>query len=91
MYSSSKCRPAANWRTATGLLRISTVNAAFLRSALGETVNKQTLTDPTQNVRAASALCAQWRSKGRSCYDRGADRVEPAHSVAARTVASATA
>lgn len=52
----------------TGLLQINDVNHPYLRAALGEWVDRWTLTDPVQNVRAAAALCDYWRDRGSSCY-----------------------
>jgi hypothetical protein len=68
MYATSRCRPGSRWTTSTGLLRISDVNAGFLAKALATAVNSTTLTDPVLNIRAAAALCTQWRTMGKSCY-----------------------
>ena len=69
MWRESRCNPAMRSRTSdTGLLQINDINLPYLRNALGEQVDRWTLTDPTQNVRAAAALCEFWVSAGRSCY-----------------------
>jgi hypothetical protein len=69
MWRESRCNPALRSRTSdTGLLQINDVNLPYLRTALGEQVDRWTLVDPIQNVRAAAALCEFWVSAGRSCY-----------------------
>lgn len=69
MWRESNCWPLTRSRTRdSGLLQINDVNLRYLRSALGEWVDRYTLLDPVQNVRAAAALCSYWRSAGRSCY-----------------------
>ena len=69
MWRESRCNPAMRSHTSdTGLMQINDINLPFLRSALGEPVDRWTLTDPTQNVRAAAALCDCWVAARRSCY-----------------------
>jgi hypothetical protein len=68
-WRESKCWPAIRSTTSdTGLLQINDITLSFLNTALGETVDKTTLTDPVQNVRAAAALCTFWVENHRSCY-----------------------
>lgn len=63
------CDPTLRSPTSdTGLTQINDVNHRFLRTALGEWVDRWTLTDPIQNVRAAAALCVFWRAEGSGCY-----------------------
>ena len=69
MWRESKCTPTSRSRTFdTGLLQINDINLAHLRVVLGQTVDQSTLTDPTQNIRAAAALCSYWDARGRGCY-----------------------
>ncbi len=68
MSSTSGCTPTRRWSTATGLLRISAVNAAYLGLVLKTPINRTTLQDPTVNIRSAAALCTLWRANGKSCY-----------------------
>jgi hypothetical protein len=68
MWSTSRCNPSARWATSTGLLRISTINSAYLARVLGQPVNRAALTDATTNIRSAAALCTQSRRGGKSCY-----------------------
>lgn len=69
MWRESRCTPDVRSTTSdSGLLQINDVNLPYLRIALGEWVDRYTLLDPVQNVRAAAALCAYWRNAGRSCY-----------------------
>jgi|GEM_PF-3196563 len=68
MWATSRCDPSKRWTSSGGLLRISDVNHAFLTGALGERVDRATLAQPAQHVRAAAALCLQWRARGSSCY-----------------------
>lgn len=68
-WRESQCWPEVRSTTSdTGLLQINDVSLGFLTTALGEPVDRTTLTDPVQNVRAAAALCEFWASHGRSCY-----------------------
>lgn len=68
-WRESQCWPAIRSTTSdTGLLQINDITLSFLNEALGEPVDRTTLTDPVQNVRAAAALCTFWASNGRSCY-----------------------
>jgi hypothetical protein len=65
----SGCWPDVRSRTSdTGLLQINDISLDFLTTALGEPVDRWTLTEPVQNIRAAAALCDFWASNGRSCY-----------------------
>ena len=75
--TSPRCRRSwpAN-RTATrprdsacdsGLLQINDVNLAWLTTQLGTVVDRTTLTDPAQNIRAAAVLCTFWTGRGKSC------------------------
>jgi soluble lytic murein transglycosylase-like protein len=68
MWRESRCEPAVRSRTSdTGLLQINDINHPYLRRALGEWVDRWTLTDPAQNVRAAAALCTYWQQAGAGC------------------------
>jgi len=69
MWRESNCWPAVQSPTSdSGLLQINRINDPFLRDALGEWVDKWTLTDPTQNVRAAAALYVYWLNSEGSGY-----------------------
>lgn len=69
MWRESRCWPGVRSRTSdSGLLQINDVNHRFLRTALGEWVDRYTLLDPGQNVRAAAALCTYWARTGAGCY-----------------------
>jgi hypothetical protein len=69
MWRESRCFPTKRSRTSdSGLLQVNDVNLRYLRTALGEWVDRYTLLDPVQNVRAAAALCTYWQRAGRSCY-----------------------
>ena len=69
MYRESNCQPAVRSRTSdTGLLQINDINLQYLRQRMGEWVDRWTLTDPVQNIRAAAQLCTFWAVNGRSCY-----------------------
>lgn len=52
----------------SGLLQINDINHPYLRRVLGEWVDRYTLLDARQNIRAAAALCTFWRRAGYSCY-----------------------
>lgn len=68
-WRESNCTPTVRSRTRdSGLWQINDINHRYLRTALGEWVDRYTLLDPVQNVRAAAALCTYWRNAGRSCY-----------------------
>ena len=68
-WRESNCWPDIRSTTSdTGLLQINDISLEFLTTALGEPVDRWTLVDPVQNVRAAAALCEFWASNGRSCY-----------------------
>ncbi len=68
-WRESNCWADVRSRTSdTGLLQINDVTLEFLNTALGEHVDRWTLTDPVQNIRAAAALCAFWAADGSSCY-----------------------
>jgi len=68
MWRESRCTPDVRSRTSdTGLLQINDINHSFLRQRLGEHVDRWTLTDPTQNIRAAAALCVYWHNSGHGC------------------------
>ena len=68
-WRESRCEP---WQRSTtsdsGLWQINDINHLYLRTALGEWVDRYTLLEPVQNVRAAAALCTFWRRAGASCY-----------------------
>jgi hypothetical protein len=69
MWRESRCIPTAQSRTSdSGLLQINRINHKWLRTRLGEAVNKQTLENPVQNIQAAALLCAQSIRSGYSCY-----------------------
>lgn len=61
-------------RSDAGLLQINGINydpsrcGPCLSDMLGEPVDRHTLGDPAQNIRAAVALCEFWRAAGSSCY-----------------------
>lgn len=68
-HRESRCIPNLRSRTSdSGLLQINDINHRYLRGALGEWVDRWTLMDPRQNIRAAAALCTYWLRAGRSCY-----------------------
>lgn len=68
-WRESRCTPTVRSRTRdSGLLQINDINLPYLRTVLGEWVDRYTLLDPVQNVRAAAALCTYWQQRGRSCY-----------------------
>lgn len=68
-WRESNCWPEIRSRTSdTGLLQINDITLSFLNDTLGEPVDRTTLTDPVQNVRAAAALCDFWVRNGSSCY-----------------------
>jgi Transglycosylase SLT domain len=68
-WRESNCWPAIRSKTSdTGLLQINDITLEFLNTELGEPVDRWTLTDPVQNVRAAAALCDFWARNGSSCY-----------------------
>ena len=52
----------------SGLLQINDVNLPWLSRHFGFRVTQQWLMNPTNNIRAAAALCTFWRKAGRSCY-----------------------
>lgn len=61
MWRESRCNPDVRSRTRdSGLLQINDINLRFLRTALGEWVDRYTLLDPVQNIRAAAALFVHW-------------------------------
>lgn len=69
MFRESRCQPGVRSRTRdSGLLQINDQNHPYLRRVLGEQVDRWTLLDPRQNIRAAAALCTFWRNAGSSCY-----------------------
>jgi soluble lytic murein transglycosylase-like protein len=70
MWRESRCQPDAYNRAgrASGLLQVTPVNHPHLRAVLGEWVDRWTLTDPVQNVRAAAVLFDYWSDAGRSGY-----------------------
>lgn len=70
MWRESRCDPHAynSAGRAAGLLQITPVSYPYLRDALGEWVDRWTLMDPEQNVRAAAALFDYWSRAGRSGY-----------------------
>src|SRR3954471_10327258 len=70
MWRESRCQPEAYNRggRAAGLLQITPVSYPYLRDALGEWVDRWTLMEPEQNVRAAAALFDYWAHSGRSGY-----------------------
>ena len=68
-WRESNCWTHVRSRTSdSGLLQINDITLGFLNDELGETVDRHTLTDPVQNVRAAAALCSFWARNGSSCY-----------------------
>jgi len=70
-YRESRCTP---WVVSTtndhGLLQINRVNFQWLSTKFGVPTSQMAtwLKNPTNNIRAASALCTFWRKAGRSCY-----------------------
>jgi hypothetical protein len=67
MARESRCDPTAHSARDSGLLQVNDVNLSWLTTQLGMVVDRTTLTDPTQNIRAAAALCTFWTSRGKSC------------------------
>lgn len=68
-WRETRCWPGLRSRTAdSGLTQINDVNLPWLRRVLGEWVDRYTLMDPRQNIRAAAALCVYWRNAGKGCY-----------------------
>jgi Transglycosylase SLT domain len=62
MWRESRCFHDVRSRTSdSGLLQINDINHTFLRTALDEHVDRWTLLDADQNVRAAAALFRYWR------------------------------
>jgi hypothetical protein len=50
-------------------LQINDINHEWLTTTLGEHVDRYTLKDPEQNIRAAAALCDYWeRRQTTDCY-----------------------
>jgi len=70
MWRESRCEPWAwNARSAdSGLLQVNKINYTWLRTNMGEWVDRWTLQDPRQNIRASAKLCTYWRKAGSSCY-----------------------
>lgn len=71
-WRESRCTPTIVNRTGgdTGLLQVHPVNFAWLSAKFGVPVGqiRPWLKNPTNNVRAAAALCTYWRKAGSSCY-----------------------
>lgn len=68
-YRESRCLPHVRSTTRdTGLLQINDVNHSYLTRALGVRVTKVWLQNPTNNIRAAAALCSFWKRAGKGCY-----------------------
>ena len=68
-WRESNCWAEIRSRTSdSGLLQINDITLSFLNEALAEQVDRFTLMDPVQNVRAAAALCTFWARNGSSCY-----------------------
>jgi hypothetical protein len=67
MARESNCDPTAHSARDSGLLQINDVNLAWLTTQLGTVVDRTTLTDPAQNIRAAAVLCTFWTGRGKSC------------------------
>jgi hypothetical protein len=73
MWRESRCTPTAihhnrNGSIDSGALQVNSITYQYLRKSLGERVDRWSLQDITQNIRAAAALCTYWRTAGRSCY-----------------------
>jgi hypothetical protein len=69
MYRESRCLPYVRSTTRdSGLLQINDVNHTYLRTALNQWVDAETLKRPKQNIRAAAALCVYWIRAGKGCY-----------------------
>ena len=69
MWRETRCIPNLRSTTAdSGLLQVNDINHPYLRGVLGEQVDRHTLFDAVQNVRAAAALCTFWVRSGSSCY-----------------------
>jgi len=70
MWRESRCEPWAwNARSGdSGLLQVNKINLPWLRDHMGEWVDRWTLQDPRQNIRASARLCTFWRNAGKSCY-----------------------
>lgn len=71
MWRESRCEPWA-WNASSadsGLLQVNKINLPWLRDHMGgEWVDRWTLQDPRQNIRASALLCTFWRNAGKSCY-----------------------
>jgi hypothetical protein len=70
MWRESRCDPTA-WNArghASGLLQVTPISYPYLREALGEWVDRWTLQDPEQNVRASAALFDYWAKAGKDGY-----------------------
>lgn len=68
-YRESRCTAVIRSTTRdSGLLQINDVNLPWLSRHFGVQVTQQWLMNPTNNIRAAAALCTFWRKAGRSCY-----------------------
>lgn len=70
MYRESRCNHMA-WNArgrASGLLQVTPISYPYLRQALGEWVDRYTLQDAVQNIRASAALYDYWVSAGKSGY-----------------------
>lgn len=72
MWRESRCQPEAVNRGGgdTGLLQIHPINFPWLSRKFGVPVTKMRtwLKQPTNNVKAAYALCRYWQHAGKSCY-----------------------
>lgn len=70
MWRESRCNPEAYnaYGRASGLLQITPIGYPYIRQELGEWVDRWTLTDPIQNVRASAVLYDYWVSHGHSGY-----------------------
>jgi hypothetical protein len=70
MWRESRCQAAVVNRRGgdTGLLQIHPINWSYLSSKFGVTVNRAWLQNPTNNVRAAAALCTFARRAWGTCY-----------------------
>lgn len=70
-YRESRCTP---WVVSTtddhGLLQVNRINFKWLSAKFGVPLSQVAtwLKNPTNNIRAAAALCTFWRKAGRSCY-----------------------
>lgn len=67
-WRESRCRPVRSVTSDSGVWQINDINIAYLSRVFGVRVTPAWLMDPTNNVRAAAALCNYWRRVNGNCY-----------------------